>query len=113
MRLPWMRPRRDLRAHPLMTRGLNGVVEQHRDGHGADAARHGRDGGRDLLRLLEFHVSDEAISLLAGWIVDAVHTDVDDHRARFNHRAPHELRLPDPDDEAVRLPRRLLDGART
>src|SRR5712692_10786329 len=85
MRLPWMRLRRDLRVHPLARR-LNGVVEQHGDRHGTDAAGHWSDGGRDLSRFLEFHVPDEAIALFARWIVDAVHADVDDHRARFDHR---------------------------
>src|SRR5207249_11477726 len=39
------------------------VVEQHRDRHGADAARHWRDGGRDLFRFLEFRSEEHTSEL--------------------------------------------------
>src|SRR5439155_16432233 len=74
----------------------------------------GGDRRRDLLRLGELHVADQAIALFARGIVHAIDADIDHDGAGFHHVAAHKLRLADGDDEDVRLERVLLDvpGAR-
>src|SRR5262245_42054328 len=58
--------------------GFNTVLQQHGDGHRADAPGHRRDGAGDVPDRLEIDVADE---LAVGAPVDA---DVDHARSRFD-----------------------------
>jgi len=58
--------------------GFHGVVEEHGDGHGTDAAGDGGDEGGLFGNRLEVDVADQAVAALAGGVVDAVDADVDD-----------------------------------
>src|SRR5699024_575242 len=58
--------------------GFEGVFEQHGDGHGADAARHGGDPACALAGRLEVHVAAQFA------VVGTVHADVDDGGARLD-----------------------------
>src|SRR5687768_8577062 len=73
------------------------VLQEHCDGHRADAAGHRRDPARDLLYGFVVHVARE---LAVG---EAVHADVDYARPRFDHLGSHEFRPPDRRDKNVRL----------
>ena len=80
---------------------IQAVGEKHRDGHGTDAARHGRDGARHLLNLGKVDVADQAIASLFGLIVHAVRTDVDDDGALLHPILLHHLRAPARRDDDV------------
>src|SRR5262249_14167111 len=62
------------------------VLHEHGDGHGADAAGHGGNGAHPRGGGLEVHVARELAR------VQAVHPDVDDHRAFLDHVARDEAR---------------------
>ena len=68
-------------------RGLQRVVEEHGDGHGADAAGDGGDEGGHLAHAVEVDVPDEALALGAVGVRDAVDADVDDDGAWADHLA--------------------------
>jgi hypothetical protein len=74
-------------------RGADGVAQEHRDGHRADAAGVGGDGSGDLADCLKIDIADEAIAVFRGRIVDAVHANIDDDRARLDHVGLDEERL--------------------
>ena len=65
--------------------GSDGVVQQHRDGHGTDAARHRRDGTRLFAQAFEIDVADQAVASFSGWVRNLVDPDVDDDSALSNH----------------------------
>ena len=73
----------------------DGVLQQHRDGHRADAARHRGDERGALAGALELDVADQ---LAVGAAVGA---DVDDHRAGLDPVAADQLRLADRGDQHV------------
>lgn len=77
------------------------VLEQTRDGHGADAARHGRDPARVLHRLLEADVAHEPGLLARRHPVDA---DVDHRGARFDPVSPDHPGTADRGDQNIRFP---------
>src|SRR5216684_3406750 len=68
--------------------GAVGVAHEHRDGHGADAARDRGDGASLGGHRVEVHVAGD---LAGGQAVDA---DVDDHHALADHVAGDDTRLP-------------------
>src|SRR6266851_982001 len=68
--------------------GAVGVAHEHRDGHGADAARDRGDGASLGGHRVEVHVAGD---LAGGQAVDA---DVDDHHALADHVAGDDARLP-------------------
>src|SRR5687768_7196462 len=82
--------------------GADGVLEQHRDGHRADASRHRRDVRRDTTDALEVDVTDDAVSFGTRRIVNAVDPDVDHDRAFPNHVAGQHLGLAYRGDDDVR-----------
>ena len=87
-----------------VARAANGVLQQARDRHRADAARHGRHRRRELGGI-RVDVADEP-----GF--RPVHADVDDHRARLDHVRRHERGHPDGGDEHVGVERVPLQIAR-
>jgi hypothetical protein len=80
----------------LGSRGGEGVVEKHDDGHGADAARDGGDGAGDF-------GGGGVIDVAAEARVGAVDADVDHDGARLDHLAGDEFGFADGGDEDVRL----------
>src|SRR5215510_15856732 len=84
------------------------VLHEHGDGHGADAAGHGGNGAHPRGGGLEVHVARELAR------VQAVHPDVDDHRAFLDHVARDEARAARSHTENVRAAamRREIAGAR-
>src|SRR5439155_740617 len=74
------RQRRPSRAELAAGRGQR-VPEEHRDRHGPDAARHGRDGPRALARGVEIDVAHELARL------ETVDPDVDHPRPLLHHGA--------------------------
>ncbi len=86
-----------------MLGGLQGVGHEHGDGHGADAAGGGGDGGGDFLDFVAEYVAAEAVALLAGVVVDAVHADVDDDGAGFDVFFGNHFGASDGGDEDVGL----------
>ena len=83
--------------------GAEGVVHEHRDGHGADAAG---DGG-EVARLggdgVVIGITDEAVAALCFGIFDAVDADVDDGGAVLDHLGGEEMGAPDRGDDEVGL----------
>ena len=65
--------------------GSGDVVEEHGDGHGADASGDGGDGGGDLLDGFEIYVSDESVASFSCGVVDSIDSDVDDGGAGLDH----------------------------
>lgn len=58
--------------------GLDNVLEQHGNGHGADTSRNRSDDGSDLRSSVEVDVTDKALARLLGSIRDEVGTNVND-----------------------------------
>src|SRR5207248_2104769 len=77
------------------------VAQQHRHRHRAHAARYRCDRCGHSQHGVEVHVSHEAalVARLGG--LEAVHADVDDHRARLYVLARDHPRAPDGDDQHV------------
>lgn len=73
-----------LRELVLLFGGLEGVAHEEGDGHGADAAWDGSDGGAFGGDFGEIHVAGEAVAVFRGGVFDAVDADVDDDGARFD-----------------------------
>jgi hypothetical protein len=78
---------------PGRSRGLHGVIEQHRPGHRPDAARYRRDPGRHGLYFLEPDVPNESAPF------PGMNTYVYDHRSLANVLGAHELALAGGDHE--------------
>ena len=81
--------------------GSTAVLQQHGDGHRADAAGHRRDAARDFLHRVEVDVAGQ---LAVG---QAVHADVDHAGAGFDHRRGDQFRAADRGDQDVGLARDL------
>lgn len=62
-----------------------GVVQEHGDGHGTNAARDGCDGVRFFADGCVIDVANEAITRFFGFVGYAVDTDVDDDCAILYH----------------------------
>jgi len=58
--------------------GGEGVLHEHRDGHGAYAARDGSDGFAEGGDFLECDIADETVAFRARRVFDAVDPDIDD-----------------------------------
>mmetsp|Transcript_33026 Transcript_33026/g.84170 ORF Transcript_33026/g.84170 Transcript_33026/m.84170 type:complete len:312 (+) Transcript_33026:187-1122(+) len=85
-----------------VAREVERVLEQHGDRHRADAARHGRDRARVLLRRLEVHVATQLVPLGGLGRRLRVHADVDDDRARLDPLSKNHLSRADGGDHDVR-----------
>ena len=90
--------------------GAQGVDQQARDRHRADAARHRRDRAGDLQRLGEGDVADQAGLAVGGR--HAVDADVDHRRARLDPVAAHHFRLADGGIDEVGAARRAAGRSR-
>mmetsp|Transcript_25851 Transcript_25851/g.63615 ORF Transcript_25851/g.63615 Transcript_25851/m.63615 type:complete len:353 (-) Transcript_25851:38-1096(-) len=64
--------------------GVEGVGQQHGDGHGAHAAGHGGDLAAHLEGLVEVHVARQPVPRLLGRVRDRVGADVDDGGAALD-----------------------------
>ena len=101
-RLPALPTGAILLCGELLLRRRYDVLHEHGDGEQADAARHGRDGARDLRRASEIDVADELPARVLRIGRQAVDADVDDRRAGLHHVRLDEARPPDRCDEDVR-----------
>mmetsp|Transcript_17775 Transcript_17775/g.29887 ORF Transcript_17775/g.29887 Transcript_17775/m.29887 type:complete len:219 (-) Transcript_17775:674-1330(-) len=90
------------------------VLQQHGDGHGPDAARHGSDACGHLLHLVEGNIAHQPVPSLLRRIIDGVDADVNDSRPRLDPVAFDKLGDAHRRDDDVRLPDDLLGvgGAR-
>ena len=62
-----------------------GVVQEHGDGHGTNAARDGCDGARFFADRCVIDIANEAITRFFGFVGYAVDTNVDDDCAVLHH----------------------------
>mmetsp|Transcript_29676 Transcript_29676/g.78865 ORF Transcript_29676/g.78865 Transcript_29676/m.78865 type:complete len:409 (+) Transcript_29676:137-1363(+) len=109
-----LRPQRQPRQGDRVAREVECVLEQHRDRHRADAARHRRDRPRHLLGGLKVHVADEHVAALVGRARLRVDAHVDDDAARLEPIPLDHLRIADGGDDNVSAAhvRRQVGGAR-
>ena len=76
-------------------RRLQSVVHQHGDRHGSRATGHRGDPAGARSSDGKFHIPDQ------GAVRQAIHADIDDHRAGFDPRSRDQARLPGGDDQDV------------
>lgn len=81
--------------------GVEGVLEEHGDGHGTDAAGDGGDGAGDFGAGVVVGITDEAIATFGIGVIFAVDADIDDDSAWFEHIAGDHFGAADGGDDDI------------
>ena len=89
-----------------------GVVQEHGDGHGTNAARDGCDGARFFADGLIIDIADEAITRFFGFVVYAVDANIDDDCAILYHVGCDGVGMSRHHDEDIRLTGEVPEVAR-
>jgi len=95
--------RRHLNQTVDLLAGLDRVVHQQRDGHGAHTARHGCDGTTLWRDFVKLHIADQLVALGAAGVFDTVDADINDDRAFLDVLSLDKFRTPNRSDDNVRL----------
>jgi len=88
----------------LETAGSYRICHQHGNGHAPDPARHRSDRLTFPGHGIKINIANEPRSGFCRRIVDAINTDINDHRPLFDMIRADKMGYPDRGDEDVRLP---------